>query len=137
MVRNADAVASADPHDRRRGARQTLVVKGMLFPDQASANDVPPAGGPRRVCLSNISMHGLAFRTALPFQPGARYRLRVEAGPMAMGGRVRIVACRDKGNHLYEVGAEFVTTEMDPVTAYAPTAGRVPRNPTQVLVPRA
>ncbi|HLL90136.1 MAG TPA: PilZ domain-containing protein [Tepidisphaeraceae bacterium] len=125
------------PEDRRRGARQTLVVKGMLFPDASGPHDLPPTGGPRRVCLSNVSMHGVAFRTPLPIEPGTRYRLKIEAGPMTMAGRVRVVACRDKGNHLYEVGAEFVTTEIDPAAASHPAqAARVARNATRMLAPR-
>ena len=124
--------------DRRRAARQSLVTKALVYPDQPCAN-------PQRVALRDISLLGVAFDSAVPFEPDQRLRLRVEAGPMHMAARMRVTACRACGDDLFAVGAEFVQNELDVldgkrmrVTADSlPTRHEViARNPCRDLKPR-
>ena len=51
--------------DRRRAARQSLVTKALIYPDQPCAN-------PQRVALRDISLLGVAFDSPVPFEPHLR-----------------------------------------------------------------
>jgi len=115
--------------DRRRAARQTLVAKAMLFPQTAPAQ-------PQPVFLCNISHFGIGFRTPTSFDPGKRYRIRLEAGPMCMTSYVEVVSCRPRDAQSFEVGAAFVRNELDFDSRESfRRVESIPRNPSRDLIP--
>jgi hypothetical protein len=133
---SGDAPDEALP-ERRREARLGIVAKATLFPP--IRNDVAPSAmlapvGTRRVCLADISYLGVRFRAGSAHEPGERWRLKVEAGPMKLDAQVEVVRCAFEETTGYEVGARFVSTEL-PLRTAAPVAS-VPRNPSRHLIPR-
>jgi hypothetical protein len=131
-----DAAADALP-ERRREARLSIATKATLFPP--IRNDLTPTiliqpVGTRRVCLADISYLGVRFRATSPHEPGERWRLKVEAGPMKLDAQVEVVRCAFDEATGYEVGARFVSTEL-PIRNASPVTS-IPRNPSLHLIPR-
>lgn len=120
--------------ERRRAARQALITKALVVPQQG--------GPPRRATLADISLLGLGFDFSAPMDVGARCRIRVEAGPMHLSALVTVVSCRQHGE-VYRVGCEFVLNELERPDRPepAPAEPRVkpvalPRNASRDLVPQ-
>jgi hypothetical protein len=133
----SDASAADALPERRREPRLSIATKATLFPP--IRNDVVPTGmiapvGTRRVCLVDISYMGVRFRAGTPHEPGERWRLKVEAGPMKLDAQVEVVRCAFEEATGYEVGARFVSTEL-PLRSASPVTS-IPRNPSRHLVPR-
>jgi len=124
--------------ERRREARLPIATKATLFPplrhDLVPGEPMQPAVGTRRIALQDISFLGCRFRAAGPHEPGERWRIKVEAGPMKLDGQVEVVRCDFNRATGYEIGARFLTTQL-PLRTAAP-ATSVPRNPSHHLVPR-
>ena len=92
--------------EHRRGYRQALTIKGMLYLDSNAA-------GPQRVRLKNVSVGGVGFESQYPIGLGARCRLIIEMGPARLNWRVRIVCCGKMGEGGYYLGGQFVTNELE------------------------
>lgn len=96
--------------ERRRAARQTLVARATIRPD----NPLGP-GGPSAVgYVSNISLLGIAFHTRKPLSANERYQIKLEVGPMKWTSRLRIVSCQPHASGTWDVGAAFVANELSP-----------------------
>ena len=100
-------VADAYPraHERRRSPRQTLVAKAVV---RSEFNQNTVATG----FLSNISMLGVGFHTRRPLSVGEKFQLRLELGPMKWATRLRVVSCQPHDSGTYDVGAEFIGSDL-------------------------
>jgi len=103
-----DAPQADCPHDdRRRDARLSLVARATLFNEDG-------VGAPYRIDLRNISIRGCGFAVhGGAMQPGQRYRIKIEMGPMQFTSKLRVVSARSIGFGAHEVGAEFLRNELE------------------------
>lgn len=106
----SQALAPAAPtvsrrSERRRSPRQTLVAKAVI---RSEATQTTVATG----FISNISMLGVGFHTRRGLAIGEKYQLRVEVGPMKWSTRLRVVSCQPHESGTYDVGAEFVGSDL-------------------------
>ena len=92
-------------HERRRSPRQTLVAKAVV---RSEFNQNTVATG----FLSNISMLGVGFHTRRPLTIGEKFQLRLELGPMKWATRLRVVSCQPHDSGTYDVGAEFIGSDL-------------------------
>ena len=92
-------------HERRRSPRQTLVAKAVV---RSEFNQNTVATG----FLSNISMLGVGFHTRRPLSVGEKFQLRLELGPMKWATRLRVVSCQPHDSGTYDVGAEFIGSDL-------------------------
>ena len=99
----ADAYPRA--HERRRSPRQTLVAKAVV---RSEFNQNTVATG----FLSNISMLGVGFHTRRPLSVGEKFQMRLELGPMKWATRLRVVSCQPHDSGTYDVGAEFIGSDL-------------------------
>ena len=131
MDRAEGVKAGASGKDRRRAARQTLVVKALVTRDREG-------GPPLRATLADISLLGIAFDLPERLETGSRCRIRVEAGPMQLSARIRITSCRQHENG-WRSGAEFVRNEIEMPERtepdLRPRPAGLPRNPSRDLAP--
>ena len=91
--------------ERRRSPRQTLVAKAVV---RSEFNQNTVATG----FLSNISMLGVGFHTRRPLQIGEKFQMRLELGPMKWATRLRVVACQPHESGTYDIGAEFIGSDL-------------------------
>lgn len=92
-------------HERRRSPRQTLVAKAVV---RSEFNQNTVATG----FLSNISMLGVGFHTRRPLAVGEKFQMRLELGPMKWATRLRVVTCQPHDSGTYDVGAEFIGSDL-------------------------
>jgi hypothetical protein len=92
-------------HERRRSPRQTLVAKAVV---RSEFNQNTVATG----FLSNISMLGVGFHTRRPLSIGEKFQMRLELGPMRWSTRLRVVSCQPHESGTYDVGAEFIGSDL-------------------------
>jgi hypothetical protein len=106
VERNApNAAVSPRAHERRRSPRQTLVAKAVV---RSEFNQNTVATG----FLSNISMLGVGFHTRRPLAVGEKFQMRLELGPMKWATRLRVVSCQPHDSGTYDVGAEFIGSDL-------------------------
>jgi hypothetical protein len=100
-------VTSAYPraNERRRSPRQTLVAKAVV---RSEFNQNTVATG----FLSNISMLGVGFHTRRPLAVGEKFQMRLELGPMRWATRLRVVSCQPHDSGTYDIGAEFIGSDL-------------------------
>jgi hypothetical protein len=98
---SASAPSAIKARERRRGTRELLNVLAVLSPKNAPDK-------PLDVSIVNVSRHGCAFRAPVPFRVGTIYSMRIGTGPLHLASTVRILACRDRADGTYDVGAKFV-----------------------------
>jgi hypothetical protein len=89
------------PRERRKGLRQPLGVVGVL-------TEINAADKQLEVSILNVSLHGCAFCSPVPFRPGATYTMRIGTGPLHLASTLRIISSRDRADGFYDVGAKFV-----------------------------
>lgn len=85
----------------RKNDRTSLFVAATLYtelnPDVA-----------HKVWVTNVSLGGVGFRTRRPFQSGAVFHVRLEAGPIQLDSGVRVMWTRPTAEGTFDVGCEFV-----------------------------
>ena len=91
--------------ERRRSPRQTLVAKAIV---RSEFNQNTVATG----FLSSISMLGVGFHTRRPLAVGEKFQMRLELGPMKWATRLRVVACQPHESGTYDIGAEFIGSDL-------------------------
>ena len=101
----ATAPVASRAQERRRSPRQTLVAKAVV---RSEFNQNTVATG----FLSNISMLGVGFHTRRPLQIGEKFQMRLELGPMKWATRLRVVACQPHESGTYDIGAEFIGSDL-------------------------
>jgi hypothetical protein len=94
--------------ERRSAVRQTLIARATIKPESNYAGIGPSAAG----YISNISLRGVGFHTRRPLIIGERYSIKLEVGPMRWATRLKVVTCEPHPGGTYDVGAEFVTNEL-------------------------
>jgi len=94
--------------ERRSAVRQTLIARATIRPESNYAGIGPSAAG----YISNISLRGVGFHTRRPLIIGERYSIKLEVGPMRWATRLKVVTCEPHPGGTYDVGAEFVTNEL-------------------------
>jgi hypothetical protein len=91
--------------ERRRSPRQTLVAKAVI---RSESTQTTVATG----FTSNISMLGVGFHTRRGLAVGEKFQLRVEVGPLKWATRLRVVSCQPHESGTYDIGAEFVGSDL-------------------------
>jgi len=87
--------------ERRRSAREQVVTVGMV---RALSHD---DAGAEQVLVTNVSMHGVGFRSTRPLPVGYRFHVEIGVGPLHLNSRFRVVRCRIREDGTYDVGGEF------------------------------
>jgi hypothetical protein len=91
--------------ERRRSPRQTLVAKAVV---RSESDQAAVATG----FLSNISLLGVGFHTRRPLAIGENFQMSLELGPMKWAAKLRVVCCQQHDSGTYDVGAEFVASDL-------------------------
>ena len=91
--------------ERRRSPRQTLVAKATI---RSESTQTTVATG----FISNISMLGVGFHTRRGLAVGEKFQLRVEVGPLKWTTGLRVMSCQPHESGTYDVGAEFVGSDL-------------------------
>jgi hypothetical protein len=94
-------VGATEVADRRCHARTERVALVVLVSDGMSDNH--PGG---EIVLTDTSATGVGFRAVFALPVGARYRLRVDDGPLDQARMVRIVSCRPNDGD-FAIGAKY------------------------------
>jgi hypothetical protein len=94
-------VEAIPARDRRTGTRQPLEVLGIVTELHGADNHL-------QVAVVNVSLHGCAFTSPVPFRPGAAYTMRIGTGLLHLSSTIRIISSRDRSDGRFDVGAKFV-----------------------------
>jgi hypothetical protein len=89
--------------ERRRSHRESVVAIGKLSPLDASDTTRP-----MQILVTDLSLHGCDFKTAVLPRDGAYYQINLSVGPLSMNSRVRVIRCTPRADGTYEVGGEFI-----------------------------
>lgn len=92
---------AVDGIDRRRSTREPVITVGMirlLNHDDAA---------PEQVLVTNVSLHGVGFRSTRSLAVGTRYHIEIGVGPLHLTSRCRIVRVKVRHDGTYEIGGEF------------------------------
>lgn len=89
--------------ERRRSHRETVVAIGKLI--ALDESDEPRC---IQILVTDLSLHGCDFRSAVRPRDGAFYRLEVAVGPLALTSRLRSIRAHTRSDGTFEIGAEFV-----------------------------
>jgi hypothetical protein len=89
--------------DRRRSARSEQSIPAWL----SDAADGGRRAGQQQVEVTDLSMHGVGFRTDGPIDRGASHWIVIATDRMHLSTRVRIVSVRPREEGGCDVGAEF------------------------------
>jgi hypothetical protein len=87
--------------DRRRSPRQTFVATAWLSAEAGSC------GKNHHIVVTDLSLHGLGFKSDVVLEPDAIHWMVLEAGGLRASSRIRIASCREDGNGSFECGGEF------------------------------
>jgi hypothetical protein len=103
------AAARPEPavSNRRVAHRSPLITRALLYRDDSRS-------APVRVNVKDVSLKGVGMESQTPVDLGVRCRLNIEAGPARIAWRLRIVRCDKLGNGGYDVGGQFLTSELSP-----------------------
>jgi len=96
------AATTMSAADRRRRRRIDTESIAYLLPDAAPNTDEP-----WEVRLHDLSRLGVGFLSSEAMSTGSLCRIRIGRGPMRLARRMRVINCRQEGNNLYRIGAEF------------------------------
>jgi len=88
--------------ERRKHAREPMMTAGVVFPVDLDDDDHR-----RSIFVHNVSCGGVGFRSQTHFQVGGVFQIRIGAGPLQLGGTIRVVSCRPRPDGNCDVGAEF------------------------------
>jgi PilZ domain len=89
--------------ERRRSHREPIVAIGRLTPVDAG-----PTLRTFQVLVTDVSLHGCDFKSALAPTDGALYRIEINVGPLAMTSRLRVIRLASRADGTFEAGAEFI-----------------------------
>lgn len=89
--------------DPRRANRVDHETLGLLM----SADD-DAYSDTLEVKVFDVSHLGVGFESPVPLPVHGQYRIRIGAGPLCLESRLRVVTCRQRGDSVFRVGAEFV-----------------------------
>src|SRR5688572_25964760 len=87
--------------ERRRSTREPVVTVGMIR--LLSHDDATP----EQVLVTNVSLHGVGFRSTRSLGVGVRYHIEIGVGPLQLTSRLRVVRCRIRTDGTYDIGGEF------------------------------
>ena len=94
--------------------RQPVVTLGMVRSvdsvddDDASLDDVASLfDACAQVLVTNVSLHGVGFRSPQPVDRDHLYCIEIGVGPLQLASRMRIVRVRGRADGTYDIGAEF------------------------------
>jgi hypothetical protein len=99
--------SDAATQDRRVAHRSRLITRAMLYRDDAKS-------APVRVGVKDVSLQGVGLESQTPVDLGVRCRLNIEAGPARITWRLRIVRCDKLDHGGYDIGGQFLTSELSP-----------------------
>ncbi len=90
--------------DRRRSIRHALGATGTI-----TLNDGPAERANQlQVMVLNVSLHGVGFRSPVEFKPGARYAMRIGAGPLHLSSTFEVISSRSRPEGMWDIGGRFV-----------------------------
>lgn len=87
--------------DRRRSSREPVVTVGMIR--RLSHDDESS----EQVLVTNVSLHGVGFRSTHPLPMGSRWAIEIGVGPLHLTSRLRVARCRARNDGTYDMGGEF------------------------------
>jgi hypothetical protein len=108
---SADATASGQAKapagaERRRSARHPVITPGVLRAVR-NENHVDPLDPGQQVMVTDVSLHGIGFRSDQALSTETRYVIEIGMGPLHLTSRLRIVRVRRRPDGVFEMGAEF------------------------------
>jgi hypothetical protein len=91
--------------ERRRSRRGQVFSMGLLGMLRAvGAPDGLPA---EQVIVTDVSLHGVGFRSPMKFTVDSMYFVELGVGPLHLSSRLRIARVQPRADGTYDVGAEF------------------------------
>jgi hypothetical protein len=95
-----------DGRDRRRSTREPVVTLGMIREIDCPENEFSfPT--PLQVLITDVSLHGVGFRSPEALESTALYVIEIGVGPLHLSSRFRVVRSRSRQDGTYDVGGEF------------------------------
>jgi hypothetical protein len=92
--------------NRRRSVRENVFTQGLL-----RTIDVDELGAmftkPVQVLVTNVSMHGVGFRSNEELDDTLLYAIEIGVGPLHLSSRMRLVRVRPLPDGTFDIGAEF------------------------------
>ena len=95
-------VGETHPSERRRSHREPANTLGQI-----RALDDDPFVQPQQVLVTNVSLHGVGFRSPLRLRDEVPYVIEIGVGPLHLSGRVKLVRVRVLPDGTWDIGAEF------------------------------
>jgi hypothetical protein len=87
--------------ERRRSSREPVVTVGMIR--RLSHDDEPS----EQVLVTNVSLHGVGFRSTHLLPMGSRWAIEIGVGPLHLTSRLRVARSRARNDGTYDIGGEF------------------------------
>jgi hypothetical protein len=102
-AREAKPEPEGEGADRRRSHREPVVTLGMV----RSLDEAERFERPRQVLITNVSLHGVGFRSPERLDRDLLYAIEIGMGPLHLSSRLRLVRVRSLPDGTYDIGAEF------------------------------
>jgi hypothetical protein len=91
------------PGNRRRSAREDAQTRGLL----RAANPTSGRQTSHEVMITDISLHGVGFRSAFELIEGEFYHIEIGVGPLHLSSRLQVTRCAQRPDGYYDAGGEF------------------------------
>jgi len=88
--------------NRRRSTREMALTRGLLRSANAGAR-----GTSIEVMVTNVSLHGVGFRSVVELREGEYFHIEIGVGPLHLASRLRVARCEPRPDGYFDAGGEF------------------------------
>jgi hypothetical protein len=95
--------------ERRRSRREPVLTPGVLRPllhEPAPGTGIT-LGRAIHVLVTDVSLHGVGFRSTRRLHPEVLYTIEIGVGPLNLTSRLRLARTSERRDGTYEIGGEF------------------------------
>jgi hypothetical protein len=100
-ARGCGGETTATGAERRRSTREQVFTQGLL------RSLAQPRATSEQVMVTDVSLHGIGFRSAQRIAIDATFDVEIGVGPLYLSARLRVVRARLRADGTYDMGGEF------------------------------
>ena len=89
--------------ERRRSTREPVFTHGLLRSLERDAG----GNSPEQVMVTDVSLHGVGFRSPRKLPLGMTFEIEIGVGPLHLASKLCVVRARPRADGTWDIGAEF------------------------------